>query len=154
MTDGETKKGCPGAVDDTGNPSRSYCTNQDGRFPWWQVCCSWNWDEKKCVDKRSYVKQTASEVLHDGSEYFLINSPGYPRTYGIPKASDYSVLWNTIFPIEQDENGNYDKSVFPLISPEYTADNVKSYNYKIWEISLPEDHEIGLTMLECDLDPM
>ena len=145
MTEGVTQYGCPGAVDKRGNPSRSYCTNQDGKNLWWEVCCSWDWDEKKCVEKKPSLK---AEVLNDGSEYFLINSPGYPRTYGIPKKSDYNV-----FPIEQDENGNYDKSIFPLITPDYTTDNVKSYNYKIWEIRLPEDHEIGLTMLECDLDP-
>ena len=148
MTHGVMQTGCPGAVDKTGNPSRSYCTNQDGKNLWWEVCCSWDWDEKKCVEKKPYVKQKAPEFLHDGSEYFLINSPGYPRTYGTPKASDLP-----LFPIKQDKNGNYDKSVFPLISPDYTADTQTSYNNKIWEISLPEDHEIGLTMLECDLDP-
>ena len=146
MTHGVMQTGCPGAVDKTGNPSRSYCTNQDGRFPWWQVCCSWNWDEKKCVDKRSYENP---DLLHDGSKYFLINSPGYPRTYGKPIKPSA----NQHFLIEQDHNGNYDKSKFPLISPKYQAGTQGPYDNKAWEIILPEDHEIGLTMIECDLDP-
>ena len=54
---------------------------------------------------------------------------------------------------QQDHNGNYDKSKFPFISPKYQAGTQRPYNIKAWEISLPEDHVIGLTIIECDLDP-
>ena len=147
MTKGESKKGCAGAVDDQGNPSRSLCTNQDGRFPWWQACCSWNWAKKTCVERQSCQDGTAHECLNHTSEHYFINSPGYPRKYEKP------IIESNVFPIKQDKNGKYDKSIFPLTSSHYAADPQEPINYKTWEISLPEDHKIGLTMLDCDLDP-
>ena len=99
----------------------------------------WVWAEKQ--------HQTVLEHLDDESKYFIINTPGYPRTYKNPGYD------SNVFPIKQEKDGKYDKSIFNFTSPSYPADTQTSYNYKTWNISLPEGHEIGLTMLDCDLDP-
>ena len=39
-------KGCPGALWFNGDPSETYCTN-DENYPWWQKCCRWTGTE--CV---------------------------------------------------------------------------------------------------------
>ena len=109
---------------------------------WWrrylcEVQDIWDWAENQ--------DQTVLEHLNNGSEYFLINTPGYPRMYEKPTEMGP--------PLKQDRYGKYDKSIFNLISPDYPADTQTSYNKKTWKISLPEGHKIGLTMLDCDLDP-
>ena len=48
---GTSKKGCPGAVWSTGEPSETYCTNSasGNLYPWYKKCCEWN--GSKCVPK-------------------------------------------------------------------------------------------------------
>ena len=43
------QEGCPGAVWFDGSPSKKYCQNDGGQFPWWEACCSWNGEQ--CVPK-------------------------------------------------------------------------------------------------------
>ena len=50
MNGGNWKKGCPGAVWGNGQPSKSYCTDTQGLYPWWSACCEWKGN--KCVAKR------------------------------------------------------------------------------------------------------
>jgi len=41
--------GCPGAVNQNGSPSITYCSGQQGKFPWWSKCCRWS--EGACQPK-------------------------------------------------------------------------------------------------------
>jgi len=136
-------KGCPGAVYSSGEANWSYCTNDDGRFPWWQVCCWWNEDENKCK-KKSQCSEV--ESLNDKSEHFVINTPGFPRTY--EKLEYHGPLEQ----INKITGWEYDKTRFHMISPNYYKETQIHCASKDWLITLPKNHGIGLTMLDCDLD--
>ena len=43
--------GCPGAVQSNGSPSSTYCSGQNGRFPWWSTCCKWSDGDGVCKPK-------------------------------------------------------------------------------------------------------
>ena len=49
MNGGKWTKGCPGAVWANGQPSKFYCTDTQGLYPWWAACCEWKND--KCYAK-------------------------------------------------------------------------------------------------------
>ena len=42
MNGEKLQKGCPGAAYTGGHPAREYCENDEGKYPWWKVCCYWN----------------------------------------------------------------------------------------------------------------
>ena len=55
-------KGCRGAVNLNGSPSKDYCKNDD-RYPWFQNCCKWVNDD--CVPK-SMEEGMFSCLTHKG----------------------------------------------------------------------------------------
>ena len=137
-------QGCPGAVYRSKEASKKYCTNNDGRFPWWQVCCKWDEDENKCKPKPSQCSDV--ESLNDESEHFVISTSGFPRTY---KKLEYK---GQLEQIDKMWTGEYNKTRFDMISPRYSWETQVHCTLKEWKITLRKNHGIGLTILDCDLD--
>ena len=48
--------GCSGAVTETGDPYKKYCTDDDN-YPWLKLCCQWSENQSKCIPKggRKYL---------------------------------------------------------------------------------------------------
>ncbi len=54
----DPNSGCKSAVWSNGKPSRSYCLNEDKRFPWYSKCCEWN--GQACIPRAADPERAAA----------------------------------------------------------------------------------------------
>jgi hypothetical protein len=59
--------GCAGAVWSNGDPSKTYCEDREGKYPWWAACCKWNETSDECVSRpaggRRLAVRNATEII-------------------------------------------------------------------------------------------